>query len=388
MIRPHHGGIEGKAGAWLKGYIIPVRDISAEDERAWRDLAQRAVEPNPFYEPDCVIPAGLHQEFGADIHIAVAVEDGRFYCCIPIRETTHWKFPYPVVTSQVRRMGYLGTPLVDADRGVEAVSTVLGSLARRRRALHGRIFLLDTSGGDGPVARIFRQAAMRNHFPLRAYERWDRGKLVRLDEPAYERVHSSKARYNLRRQRRLLAEELGNPVVLVDRTDDLAALDDYVEMEASGYKSEEGVAMAGVPGEPEYFVDMCRRFRQAGRLHVLALMAGSKTIAMEIWIRGGEGLFMIKISYDEKYKRFGPGVLLQTEAMRYFHNCTDASWIDTCTSEGADLLLRLYPARRRVEMLSVCLSSSLVDRAVVAGFVGLRPVHRRFYDARHAKARA
>ena len=88
---------------------------------------------------------------------------------------------------------------------------------------------------------------------------------------------------------------------------------------------------------------------------------------MEIWVRGGDGLFLMKISYDERYKRFGSGVLLQMEAMKYFHEKTDASWIDTCTSEGNELVLRLYPARRKVEMLAMILGPSVVDRSVVAG---------------------
>ena len=220
-------------------------------------------------------------------------------------------------------MGYLGTPLVDPEDGPRAAEALLEVIATTRTPLDSRIFLLDTSAADGPVAGYFRTAAARLGFALRAYETWERGKLERLETPTYDRVHSSKTRYNLRRQHRLLAEDLGTEVALVDRTADPTALAEYVELEAQGYKATEGVAMTTVPGEPEYFVDMCRRFAEAGRLHVLALQAGDKPVAMEIWVRGGEGLFMIKISYDERYKRFGPGVLLQTEAMRYFHEHTD-----------------------------------------------------------------
>src|SRR5208282_1528650 len=97
-------------------------------------------------------------------------------------------------------------------------------------------------------------------------------------------------------------------VLVVDRGNDPSAIDDYIKLEASGYKSRTGVAMTTVPGEPEYFTDMCKRFLAAGRLHVLTLEVGGRTVAMEIWVRGGEGLFLIKISYDEEYARFGPGV--------------------------------------------------------------------------------
>ena len=371
----------------LNGRIIPIRGISASDERAWRDLAERAAEPNPFYEADCVIPAATHQTFGAEINLAVAEQDGRFFGCVPIRAVHRWKFPYPVVTTQVRRMGYLGTPLLDPDGGTDAAEAILREIAKTRRSLHSRILLIDTSGADGPVADLIRSAAKQVGFPLRSYESWERGKLERLDSPTYDRVHSSKTRYNLRRQRRLLEEETGAEVCLVDRTADPTALAEYVALEARGYKASQGVAMSTVPGEPEYFVDMCSRFADKGRLHVLSLQAGDKAVAMEIWVRGGDGLFLMKISYDERYKRFGPGVLLQMEAMRYFHEKTDASWIDTCTSEGNDLLLRLYPARRKVEMLAIILGPSMVDRSVVAGFVAARPLHNRWYDMTHREVK-
>ena len=60
----------------MKGRVISVRSISAADEAAWRALADRAIEPNPLYEPDCLIPAARHQTFGAEIGLAIAEETG------------------------------------------------------------------------------------------------------------------------------------------------------------------------------------------------------------------------------------------------------------------------------------------------------------------------
>ena len=51
----------------MKGRVIGVRQASDADVAGWRDLAVRAVEPNPLYEPACVIPAARHQTFGHEI---------------------------------------------------------------------------------------------------------------------------------------------------------------------------------------------------------------------------------------------------------------------------------------------------------------------------------
>ena len=367
----------------MNGRIINVRELSARDELAWRELASRAMEPNPFFEPDCVIPAATHQTYGAEIRLVVAEDHGRFHACMPMRHIRRWKFPYPMLTSQVRRMGYLGTPLVDPDGGSAAVVALLKASEELRRLSSARILVIDGMNGGGPVAALLRQAVDTLGLPLRVFESYDRGLLMRRAEPTYDRVHSAKTRYNMRRQRRLLEKELLCETAVVDRADDPTSIEDYIELEASGYKVRTGVAMTTVPGEPEYFKEMCQNFAKAGRLHVLALEAEGRTLAMEIWARAGEGLFLMKISFDEKFGRFGPGVLLQMAAMDYFHSQTDAEWIDTCTSPDNGLLLRMYPERRRIESLFVVLGHNPVDRAVIKGFMATRPLHHRLYQLRH-----
>jgi CelD/BcsL family acetyltransferase involved in cellulose biosynthesis len=361
----------------MSSRVLQVCEVSANDERAWRDLAERAAEPNPFYEPDCLIPAAKHQVHGSDIRLAVAELDGRFFGCVPFRAVNRWKFPYPILTSQVRRMNGLGTPLIDPDMGADAATALLGALADERSPLHGRIFVLDTSGAGGPVALYLREATSRLGFWLWAYETFDRGMLVRSDGPEYERTVSYKSRRNLRRQMRLLGEAVGRQVDLVDRSDDPAAIDDYIALESLGYKSKKGIAMTTVPGETQYFTEMCSRFAASGRLQLLALQAGPQTIAMQLWIKARAGAFLMKGSYDETYAQFGPGVLLHTFAIDFFNKETDSEWMDSCTGPDHKLLFRLWKDTRPIEMLAI--GSSRIDRAIVKGLMAARPLHHRYY---------
>ena len=62
-----------------------------------------------------------------------AEEGGRLFASFPIRSVRQWqKFPYPFVISKVRRMTLCGTPLVDPDRGEEAMAAIFELLALRR----------------------------------------------------------------------------------------------------------------------------------------------------------------------------------------------------------------------------------------------------------------
>jgi CelD/BcsL family acetyltransferase involved in cellulose biosynthesis len=364
----------------IQGRVLKVRAISKSDEDAWRDLAGRALEPNPFFEPDCLIPAATHQSWGDEIELVVASDGDRFFACLPIRHVSRFKkLPYPIVTSQVRRMTYLGTPLVDGEYGLEAVKAILSALVEEQRKGKSRVLSL-VELTDGPVAELFRSAASQLGLSLIVFESFTRGFLGRHDPPAFEVAHSPKTLRNLNRKQRNLGKELGGTVDVVDRGNDPDAFEDYIDLEASGYKADFGVAMATVPGEPEYFRAMCAGFASAGRLHLLSLTDGKRTAAMIAWVRSGDTLFQFKWSYDESFAKYSPGLILHTEAMRYFELKTDARFLDTCTWGENEMINHLYPDRRPITSFLIILGPKLRDRLVMKSMVAIRPVHRKLYE--------
>jgi CelD/BcsL family acetyltransferase involved in cellulose biosynthesis len=370
----------------VKGRIISVRQLSPADESAWRDLAARALEPNPLCEPDCVIPAATHQTFGQEIALVVAEEDGRFQACLPIRPVHRWyTIRYPIAANKIRRATYVGTPLVDPSRPTEAVATLLTTLADHRRDLGYRLFGLDSLREGGPVAAAVRAAAAQLGLPIYVHEDFERPFLVRRPEPTYFDDLSAKRRKAIRRSRRLVTENLGGPPVIVDRAHDLSAIDDFVALEAAGYKAVNGVALATVPGEPEYFRAMCERFAMSDRLHVIALEAGGRTLGMQIWLRGGAGLFGVKVAYDEAFAYAGPGALLHVESFDYIHHYTDVGWVDPCASEDNTFLMGLYPDRTRISTLLFALDGT-IDHLLVRSLPHVRSLHKRWRHRADAPA--
>ena len=176
----------------------------------------------------------------------------------------------------------------------------------------------------------------------------ERGIVNRRDEADYEESQGRRDRKELRRCRRRLGELLGSEPVAVDRSADPAAIDEFIALEAAGYKGDAHVAVAAVAGEADYFREMCARFAADGRPRVFCLEAGGRTLAMQILVTGGDGIFGMKISYDEQFARYSPGVLLHFDSMKACHETTDARWIDTCSSPQFEVLMRIYPDRRRI----------------------------------------
>ena len=56
--------------------VVSVADLTQLDEEAWRNLAARSVEPNPFYEADFVIPSCRHLKNGKKVVLVVAEKAG------------------------------------------------------------------------------------------------------------------------------------------------------------------------------------------------------------------------------------------------------------------------------------------------------------------------
>lgn len=367
--------------AGLKGHLRPVGDLAAGQIGAWRELASGAVEPNPLFEPDCVVPAARFLRGGDAIAVVTAEEDdGTMHGCMPVRPTVRWPPAcVPTLTTDVRRMTYLGTPLLSPTRGAEAARAMFQALVSSRATIGCRLAELRWVHA-GPADKLARDGLRELGLTYTVTESFDRPLVSRRDGGGY---FDFNARYRgvLRRRSRQLGEALGGEVALHDRAATAAALDALIDLESNGYKGSEGIALTTVPGEPEQFRAMARAFAADGRLQLLSLEANGRPAAMQLAIRAGEGVFALKVAYDEELARFGPGVALQVASIEHFHANSDAAWIDSCTYPGNDLIERLYPDRRPIVSYLVGLGGA-PERALLMALPHLRTVRRRAHAGR------
>jgi hypothetical protein len=346
----------------VNGRIVPITELTAAELGSWRDLAEHAIEPNPLFEPGCLVPAAEHLPNGPGIALVIAESEGRFFGCFPVhrvppnaRPSAAWGgVRRPTFTTQVIwRHRFDGTPLLAGERATEAATTLLSVLKDESHARNAGILVLEWLDADGPVASQIAAAAAALRLPLYTHHSWSRPVVRRRPELTYREIHGGKFLRNLGRLRRQLDEKLGSELQLVDRSADASAVDELLAMEAAGYKGRSGVALAAFPGELEWFHEMCCRFRSEGRLVLYCLQAGDAVVAMQLMLRGGEGLFLLELTYDERWAHYRPGLQLHLDAIDRFHLATDAQWLDTCTYEDNETLLRMYPDRRTVSTVLV-----------------------------------
>jgi CelD/BcsL family acetyltransferase involved in cellulose biosynthesis len=335
--------------------LLPLSGLTETDRRAWRELADRAAEPNPFFEPGYLLP--LAQSFGtaAEVRLLTVRDGDDWLACMPVNLRRRWH-RIPIRTLGTWRghdfFGLLGTPLVRSDRVPETLESLLEALPRLES--RATVVALEWLGDGGPVADAVAPILADQAPQAVTFESFERAILRRRPEPTYlEETLSSKRRRELRRQWRKLGEMADDEPRAVELPPGDAAVAQFVALEAAGRKSKVGEPVAACPAQVAFFGEMCREFARCGRLQLLALKAGEETVAMQCNLRAGSTLFALKVAYDERWARFSPGILLEREAMMLFHDDPQLDLMDACAGPNNGTINRLWPDRRTLTTLAL-----------------------------------
>ena len=341
--------------------LLTLADIQqAEFLAAWQRLVAHAAEPNPFFEPWFLIPA--LQQWGAAEGAAVKAwfADGRLAGLMPMaRAADYYGHRMPHVAGWLHANAFCGAPLIAAGHEDAFWRELLAHFDRwPRRAM----FLhLPKLPADGPaVAALDRVLAARPrpHYTAQQESR----ALLSGDVTAaayLEAAMSAKKRKELRRQHNRLAEE---GALTFERLEDGAGIpawtDEFLTLEAAGWKGAGGSALASAPGTRDFFSQALAGAAAAGRLERLALRLDGRAVAMLANLITAPGAYSFKTAFDEDYARFSPGMLLQLENLALLER-PDIAWADSCAVEGHPMIERLWRGQRRMISRNIAIGGPL-----------------------------
>jgi Acetyltransferase (GNAT) domain len=330
-----------------RSVLIPVGDLSARDVSAWRDLASRAAEPNPFFEAEAVIPAARHLAESAVAVLVVESSDHEWLACMPVTHRVGIaRRRFPMLAGWRHLYSYLGTPLVDHSNLAQATECLLDGVLRTS---HMGVVALPWIGDDGPVASSLLQALRLHRGRPAAEARFERAVLRRSSQAAGVRGLISASHYrDLRRLARRLAEKLDGPVAVHDLSQRAQAVEDFLSLEASGWKGERGTAMRSQAEHARYFRALCDGFRDAGRLQMLALGTEERSVSYQCNLLTADAVFQFKIAFDESCRHYRPGLQLEVRLMERFQEQMSQGWIDSCADPSSQLFAHLWPDRRPI----------------------------------------
>lgn len=331
----------------MHGYVLPLTDVEPRHVSAWSELAGRAIEPNPFFEPECVLPAARHLAGDRVGLLVVEGSAGEWLACAPVTSRLHvGHASLPVLSTWRHPYSFLGTPLV-ARESVESAAAEL--VAGASRAGHLGLVAFPWLGEDGPVAAALLAAIRQRGRQPAAHRSFERAIVHRSAlADGLDALITRGHRKDLARLGRRLAETLDAPLELRDESASAAGVERFLVVENSGWKGERGTAFACREAHAQFFRDLCDGFRAAGRLQLLALGSDSRTVSCKCNLLAGDAVFCFKIAFDEQFKRFRPGLQLELRMLEEFRERMAEDWMDSCADEHSPLFEHFWPGRRRI----------------------------------------
>ena len=323
----------------------PLADL-AGIAPAWRALAQRAAEPNVFYEPDFALAAApaLARDAGAVLVHARDRLVGLFPCRI---ERARWGIRLPLLVGWTHPYGPLGTPLVDRDTLAPAVAAFLDHVAQSR--VLPKLLFMPYMVENGPVASELAEAIVRRGGRGAGFGRHQRALLA----PGGHRdgyLDSSvgrKKRKELGRLRRRLDEAGGVTFTLTHEAAAVRrAMAEFFALEARGWKGVRGTAAAQMMAIRHFMDTAVAGLAAHGQAWVGRMLHGERTIAAGVLLKSGDGAWFWKIAYDENMARASPGVQLTLDLTEAMLAAPTIAWCDSCAAADHPMIDSLWLERR------------------------------------------
>lgn len=340
------------------GLVVALRPLAAASPfvAAWRTLGRRALIENLFYEADFALAAS--GAFGAGIGFLLVCdrppeEPGlRLLALWPCRRVHRWGLPLAALMGWTHGFSVFGPPLVDRDDPARGLRALLR--APRRLGLPPRL-LMPYLPLDGVFARLLDDALAGEGCRRADFWPHERGLLDLAGQDAEARkaylaarLSDGKARQLARLSRRLEAAGplehriTREPARLAD------ALDDYIALEAAGWKGRAGTAVGRNPAEAAFLHRLVEAYGASGRVRIDSLRRTDRSLASSLGIETESTFWYLKIAHDEAEARNSPGFQLVHRVTRSLLADAGIATADSCAPPNFPLAETFWGERRRL----------------------------------------
>jgi hypothetical protein len=337
---------------------------------AWEDLVLDAMEPNIFYEPWMLLPAlrSLKQEEGSlppefalvyqalrkepDGSPEVGRQEDRLIGFFPMQiRNRGGAFSLPLVRFYRHEFMYLCSPIVRSEQSALALKTFMDWLPSRSP----KLVEFERIRGEGPLRQLLVEE-FRNRRALPqvrdAFTRAIFRPLESADVYLKTALSAGHRREFGRKERRL--NDLGKVQYreLKAGEDAIPWAERFLQLENSGWKGQEGTALARDPAARAFFMEVLAAAQIKGRLLMMELWAGERCVASRVAFRSGaRGSVAFRIAYDETAGKYSPGALLELENIRRLHGDSSLRWQDSGAAANSKLFSHLWLHRQTLEDL-------------------------------------
>lgn len=324
----------------MRGEVLSREELSRLIP-AWEGLCARAVESNVYYAPRYASALIKNIDRDGRLRFATVWQDDTLVALLPFKCP---KFVNPILGAAARAWQtdytFSCTPLLDRACPLGAATALIDLL----RTVNAGEWAIPTVNIGGPACRAIVEALKSDNRPSRIVNSFRRAVVepaVRFDE--HMNIHlSSKRRRDLARSRRRL-EELGTLAHHSHRSGEGLdrAVMDFLRIESSGWKGRRGTALACDPATRQFAIEAFTGDHEASICRADVLTLDRVPIAVALTVFSGDTGFTVKGAYDEAYRSYSAGLLLEVEVLRSFLNDHWASRLDGATN-GAHVVDGLW----------------------------------------------
>ncbi|HEX6268100.1 MAG TPA: GNAT family N-acetyltransferase [Burkholderiales bacterium] len=327
---------------------------------AWEELVQQAIEPNPLYEPWMLLPA-LRARPSADFRCALAwTAPGKpggpsaLGGLFPFERVSRFKgLPVRAVRSWRHRSWMLGTPLLRGESARECLRALFDWVGATGRA---SLIEFEYTPADGPFHGVLADVSRERDAIAVTTSGFTRALLRKGTGEASgtEAALAGELRKSLRRKERRLGEQGALSRVALRAGDDVHRwIDEFLRLEASGWKGRRRSALACSEQDRRFATEMLAGAFARGRLQMLGLDFDGRPIARCCNLIAGDASYAYRCAYDEDFARFSPGVMAEVDTMRHFQTLPGVRWMDSLTDPDNMTLNRLWNDRRTIQTVLV-----------------------------------
>jgi CelD/BcsL family acetyltransferase involved in cellulose biosynthesis len=308
-------------------------------EAHWRDLAERAVEPNPFAERAFLIPATSRVAPRGLTAVCVwrAADRGRLDALAILRRA---HAPLGIADVWLSELAPLAALLMDGERAVASLEAIMSWLATERPAIVA--LGLPNLDVDGKLAQALRTVSTKHALRLATCNVRRRAALDCGPGANFAISLEAKRRKEWRRLKRRL-EDRGKLAFSWSR--EPAAIEDLLALEAAGWKGARGTALVADVSRAAFAREMLREFASQDRLQIARLCLDGRAIAAGAVLRSGSRAYYWKTAFDEAYGEFSPGVQLTLAMSGDLEADGGLSLVDSCADANHPMIDRLWTAR-------------------------------------------
>lgn len=330
---------------------VAVRDVSPREAEQWRALASIASDPNPFSDPDFLIPSVSTHPQARDARLLTVWRGDNLIAVMPYARAERRIGPLRLRTasSSASFSAFEGERFHPLIAPGEAHAAVQG-LLRGARSLGCAALEFGRIRTGSELHHAIEAARERGVAVLREAER----SFVRAGrqtigadatEGPFPTQHlSTSARKRLRRMAGAIAKH--GPLTLHDDSALPRAVDAFLELQNAGWKGDadaDGKAFVRT-GLDAWFRSVCESFRDHDKLVLLSLRAGGDVVFTTVALRSGRGAFGFHDAYATEFRAFSPGALGRLAEIRAVLRLPDIDFFDPSMDDSKyPQVTGLYP---------------------------------------------